>query len=177
AEIDRFAQAFDPEDGRAVAHHRGFGGVLARQDDPGVTTGAREQRAGQRALDALDATVERELAQNQVVAHALDAERAGARGQDAERNREVERRALLAGVSRREVDSNLAVRKVVARVFDRRLDPLLGLAHRALGQPHRLERWHAAGDVDLDFDREGIYAGKSAGQNAGWHARLRASAA
>jgi hypothetical protein len=62
--------------------------------------------------------------------HPLGAERDGAGGQDRERDRQVERRAFLAGVGWRKVDRYLAVGKFVAGIFDRRLGPLLGLAAR-----------------------------------------------
>jgi len=66
--------------------------------------------------------------------HPLGAERDGAGGQDRERDRQVERRVLLAGIGRRQVDRYLAVGKLVAGIFDGRLDPLLGLAYGALGE-------------------------------------------
>ena len=161
-EIDRVAQRFDAQHCRAVARDRGLGGVFARQDDAGVMFRARQQRTRQRAADSLDPAVEREFALDQVVAHPFGAERASVGGQDGERDRQVERRAFLAGVGRRKVDGYLAVRKLVAGILDRRLDPLLGLAHSALGEADGLELRHSARDVNLDFDREGIHPGKRA---------------
>jgi len=121
---------------------------------------AREQRARQRTADSLDPAIERKLALDQVIVHPLGAERNGAGGQDRERDRQVERRAFLAGVGRRKVDRYLAIGKLVAGIFDRRLNPFLRLAHSALCEADSRELRHSARDVNLDFDREGIHPGK-----------------
>ena len=94
-------------------------------------------------------------------------ERAGIGGQDSERHRQVERRTFLARIGRREVDRDFAIGKLVARIVDRRLDPLVGFAHRALGQADHPEARYAAADIDLDLDRKGIDPGKRAGKYAG----------
>jgi hypothetical protein len=160
--IDRVAQRFDSQHRRSVARDRRLCGIFERQDDAGVMFRAREQRARQRTADSLDPTIERKLALDQVIAHPLGAERAGVGGQDRERDRQVERRTLLASVGRRQVDRYLAIGKFVAGILDRRLDPFLGLAHGALGEADGPELRHSARDVNLDFDREGVHPGKRA---------------
>jgi hypothetical protein len=65
-------------------------------------------------------------------------------------------------VSAGKIDRYLAVGKFVAGILDRRLDPLLGLAHGALGEADGRELRHSTRDVNLDFDREGIHPGKRA---------------
>jgi hypothetical protein len=83
-------------------------------------------------------------------------------GQQPQRNRQVKRRTLLAGVRGSEIYRKPAIGKFVARVLDRGLDPIQGLLRGALGQTHGPEAWHAAGDIDFDFDRERVNPGERA---------------
>src|SRR5208282_6226400 len=102
-ELERIAQAVDRQNRDALAHHRSLGCVLARQYDAREFSMAREDRGRQRTLDPLDPAVERKLAEHQILAEQVGLERARG-GQQRERDRKVERRALLAGVGGREIN-------------------------------------------------------------------------
>jgi hypothetical protein len=56
----------------------------------------------------------------------------------------------------------LRLGKFVAGILDRRLEPLLGLAHGALGETNGPQLRYSTRDVNLDFDRKGIHPGKRA---------------
>src|SRR5208282_3302628 len=94
--LERVAEAADAAD-RGIADHRRLARVLLRQQYAGEFLFAREQRSRQRALDRLDASVEREFAQHQVVAQKVALEMAGRR-QDSQRDRQIEGRAFLARI-------------------------------------------------------------------------------
>jgi hypothetical protein len=120
-----------------------------------------------RSPDSFDPAVKRKFALDEVIAHPLGVERAGIGGQDGERDRQIEGRTFLARIGRRQVDGYFAVGKLVPGILDRRLDPLLCLSHRALGEADGLELRHSARDVNLDFDRKRIDPGKRARENTG----------
>jgi hypothetical protein len=74
------------------------------------------------------------------------------RGEDADGDREVEARSLLAHVRGREVDRDPLLRKLQARVQQGGADALARLADRPVGKPDQRERGQAAPDVHLDGD-------------------------
>ncbi len=123
---------------------------------PSNFDGSREQRSRQRTLDPLDTPVEREFAENQVAAQARAILEHVLRGENSERQRQIERRSFLARVGRREIDRHLARREIEAGIFQRRLDPIERLLDRALGQPDEPMRRHSGADVDFDFDRKRV---------------------
>ena len=98
-------------------------------------------------------------------------------GGDEERDRErqVERRADLAQVGRREVDRDPLLRELVARVDDRRPDALARLAHRLVGEADDRERGQPEPDVGLDPDPPGLDAVDGEGGDAGEHGQNAAS--
>ena len=165
-EFESLAQTFDPEYRRALTDDRRLRRILARQNHAAEFGRARQQRGRQCALDALDAPVKRQLAEHQVRAQACAILQHVLRGQDSQRQRKIECRALLARVGGREVDSHLAGWKFEARILERRLDPIERLFDRALGQPDQPMRRSAGADIDFDFDwkrvnpdqRTGYYA-------------------
>ena len=165
-EFESLAQALDSEHRRALADDRGLGGILARQHHARELRRAREQRGRQRTLDTLDAPVEREFAEHQVGAQARAILQHVLRGENSKRERKIERRAFLARVGGREVDSHLARREIEAGIFERRLDPIERLLDRALGQPDQAMRRHAGADVDFDFDRKRVNPNQRAGYYA-----------
>src|SRR5215472_4669762 len=91
--------------------------------------------------------------------------------QNSECHRQVERRALFAGISRGEIDSDLAVRELETGVANRRLHPVERFTHRAFGQADHAKTRSAAANIDLDFDREGVDAGEGAGHHTGKQSR------
>ena len=142
----------------AVANHARFAGVLARQHDAAVMVLAREQCAGQRAADSFHATVEREFAEDQMIADALVMRQLARRGEYRQRQRQVERRAFLAHVGWRKIDRQLLRGERISGIADRRLDAIQRLSNRALGQPdHPRLVGSARRDIDFDLDRQSIH--------------------
>ncbi len=75
------------------------------------------------------------------------------RRHQAERNRQVVMAAFLRQVRRGEVDRDPPRRQRKAGRDQRRADPLAGLRHRLVRQPHHIEGGNAGRDLDLDIDR------------------------
>ena len=75
--------------------------------------------------------------------------------EDRHRDRQVERRARLAQVRRREVDRDPARRVDEPGVAQRAADPLARLLERCVGQSDDREPGQPGRDVDLDPDRPG----------------------
>ena len=63
-ELERLAQALDPEHRRALADDGSLRRILARQYHPGELRRSRKQCRRQRALDPLDSAVERQFAED-----------------------------------------------------------------------------------------------------------------
>ena len=93
-------------------------------------------------------------------------------GEQRRGDREVEPRAGLAQVGRREVGGDPLQRELEAAVDERRPHALARLAHGGVGQADDRERGQAAMDVDLDPDRAGLDAVQREGAGA-WRARGR----
>ncbi len=93
------------------------------------------------------------------------------RGEDAERDRQVERRAGLAHVGRRQVDRDAMRRKLEAGVPDRAPDAVAALADARVGQPDHREAGQAERDVDFDVDGAGVDPEEGGGPEAGEHMR------
>ena len=131
-------------------HHTGFGQILARQDERLEPRGARRKRDGQRPSNRPNRTFEPQLAEHR------DPAQAGGRdllrgGEDADRDRQVECRAVLANVGRGKIHRNPLERERVARVGQRGVHALPALLHRAEREADRDERGEAVGDVGLDI--------------------------
>ena len=94
---------------------------------------------------------QRELADDRARLDRLRVQLSG-RDEQRDRERQVERRADLAQVGRREVDRDPPQRELVARVHHRRPDALARLAHRLVGEPDDGERGQPEPDVGLDPD-------------------------
>ncbi len=154
--LERLAQALDSEHRGPLADHRRLRRVLARQEHAVELARAGQQRGRQRAADSFDPAVEREFAEDQVGAQPSAILEHVLRGENSKRERKIERRALLAGVGRREVNRHLASRKLEPRIFERRLDPVERFLDRALRQPDQPMRRYPRSDVDLDFDRKRV---------------------
>jgi hypothetical protein len=119
------------------------------------------------ALDAPHPPVQPQLS------HVGDALRRGAplRGQlDCDRERQVQRRAVLPHLRRREIDDDPAVRELDAAVAEGRADPRRGLTNRGRRQADQLDAVGAGpGDVALDVDEAAVETVGQAGQHGGVH--------
>src|SRR4029077_21013993 len=93
--------------------------------------------------------VERELAEEGVRAQSRIRELA-ARSENRAREREVDRRAGLRQVVRRQAGGDSPAGKLEPRVSDRRVDALARLAHCRVGEPHDREPGKAGAEVALD---------------------------
>jgi hypothetical protein len=115
---------------RRVAHQRGFVGVIKRQDEgtcrAGFTTHREAHR--QRAADRAQLARQRQLAGELVAIQQLRGDLLG-RGQNAERDRQVEASGFLRQFGRGQVDGDAPAWHVEARVLQRRAHAVLGLAH------------------------------------------------
>jgi hypothetical protein len=91
------------------------------------------------------------------------------RGEDAQGDREIERRAGLPHISGRQVDGDAVRRKLEPRIPDRALDPIAALADARVGQPDQVEAGQAERDVDLDVHGPGVDPEESGRPEAGEH--------
>ena len=131
---------------------------------------ARAERNGQRATDRLDLAAQRELAAQRVAGGGLDWHLLG-RGQQPERDGEVEARAGLADVRGREVHRDALLRKLERRVENGRAHALARLANGAVRQSDERERAEPSADVHLNrhllggdpFESESGHTGEHAG--------------
>ncbi len=74
------------------------------------------------------------------------------RAQDAERHRQIETRAFLADVGRRQVDGDGFVRITEAGIEQRGLDALAALAHGRIGHADRDEIARVAAGIHVHLD-------------------------
>ena len=95
---------------RRVTHERCFGSRRRRKHER-APVGARRARHGQRTADRSQVAGERQFAREFIVGQLMRRDLAG-RGQDAERDRQIEASGFLAQVRRRQVDRHLARRKL-----------------------------------------------------------------
>ena len=131
---------------------------------------------GQGAPHGSDLAVERQLADDRDRADAPVAD--GARGgENAERDRQVERRALLPEIGRREIDRDPVRRKREARVADGRAHALAALAHGRVGEPHRREGRQARRDVHFDADERRLHTDQGRREHARQHGAIVRSSA
>ena len=144
-------------------------GVGARQQDArqGRRAGRPRQSAARRAWreSIRRATARRARTRSAMCAAFDDA----LRREDAERDRQIERRAGLADVGRRQVDGDAVRRKLEAGVADRAAHAIAALAHAGVGQADHRERRQAERHVHLHMDRAGFDAEerrRSAGRRA-----------
>ena len=91
------------------------------------------------------------------------------RGEQAERDRQIERRARLAHVGRRQVDGDAVRRKLEAGVPDRRAHAVAALAHGRVGQPDHREVGQPERHVHFDVHRIGVDAEDGGAAQAGEH--------
>ena len=152
-------------------HDGGLGGVLGRDDEGGGAAVPRADGEGEHAADGPEGGVERELSEERDLFEALARGLRGllAGGEDAERDGQVEVRAVLAEVGGREVERDASHRPRDADVLDRRLYADARLPDRAVRQPGDVEGLQAEAEVDLDVDGDGADAEDGGGACAGEH--------
>ena len=152
------------------ARQRRLGRRLGRADEARQPLAPRTLGDGDRARDGTNATVERELADAAVLEQPLGRELVRA-GEERERDREVEARALLAQRRRREVDRDpVAAGPRQHRVDDAAVHPVLGLLAGAVGEPDDRERGQVGRDeVRLDLDPARLEADDGGGEGAREH--------
>ena len=84
-------------------------------------------------------------------------------------------RPFLAHARRGEIHRDAPLGILESGVPHRRPDAILGLAHRAVGQPDGRRVRQARGDVDLDVDDDRVDAAEGAGADAREHDLARAN--
>ncbi len=129
--------------------------VFGGQDQALGRPAAGGHRHRQHPAHRLDASVEGELAHHHEAPRRLGPDQAGG-AEQADGHGQVEGGAVFFNVGGSQIDGDAARGEFVARVLDRRLDPILALLDRPLGQANGGELGQALGDVDLDLDRVGL---------------------
>ncbi len=158
----------EPADGR------GLRGVLGSDDEPAQPRLARRERGGERARHGARPAVEAQLGEEEPPLQPRGLHpRLG--GDDRHRDGQIERRALLAHVGRREVDDNPLEGEVEARVLDGGADALVALARGRLGKADSARRGEPGGEIDLDADDPHVDAVERAAVDAGVHEDLLGS--
>ena len=93
-----------------------------------------------------------------------------AAGQDAQRDRQIERGGLLGQIGRGQVDDDAVLRPLEAGVDHRPLDAVRAFLDRRLRQADENVLRQARGrDIDLDLDRQGVDADEREGFEFGEH--------
>ena len=94
--------------------------------------------------------------------------------QDTQRDRQVEQRAALADVGRRQIDRDPVRGEFEPRVADGAAHAIAAFTHGGVGQPDHRERRHAERHVDLDLHERGFDAEDDGGPQTGEHDRTGA---
>src|SRR5450759_1021606 len=150
AEADRGQQARSLEEGK-------FTYVLVRHDIGVRPVGSSETGdSRQNPMDGPQRSFERELTEEHVaVERGFELAR---RLEDADGHGEIEERAFLAKIGRREVHRDTVRRKVEAGISDGALDALASLLDSCVRESHDRKNRQAVGDVDLDLHGMGRQA-------------------
>ncbi len=82
------------------------------------------------------------------------------RGQDAERDRQIEAAGFLRQIGRREIDGDPARRKFELRILQRRANAIARFAHLGLRQTDQVHGRKPAGQMHLDGDSRRVDAGQ-----------------
>jgi len=141
-------------------HNRCLGGIGRGQNQIRNILLARQDGDGQHARHSTHAAVEAQFAHHKEAAHIVHAQRAVS-AEDADGNGQVETRALLFHVGRRQVDGDEGGRNQIAGVLDGRAHAVAALAHRGVRQADGVEDillHHCPAIVHLDIDEVGIDA-------------------
>ena len=147
---------------------RGLRGVADREQTSIQSRVTRPERHRQHAAHGADRSVQRELPHHEEARQAVGLDRTR-RGQEPQRDGQVEADALFPKVRRREVHGHALERKREAGVSDRGADALPTLTHRRIREPDRGERGQPLADIDLDADQGRVDAGEAGRDDPGQH--------
>ena len=128
----------------------------------------RSLREREHTADRSQPTVERELSDGRMLGQGVLRDLTG-RGQDRERDREVERRPLFSQRRGSEVDRDPSQRPLQLRRGDPASDAVLGLLARAVGEADDRESRHAVFQMRLDLDTAGLEADERVREGAREH--------
>ena len=126
------------------------------------------QGGRQHAADGADVAGQAKLADGPQAVQPGRRDRAG-RGEQPDRDRQVEAGAVLGQVGRGQGDGHAAVRPLIAGVAERRPDPVAGLEHGRAAEADHGHRGEATADVDLDPDRVSVQPDQGGGRQPGQH--------
>ena len=118
----------------------------------------------------MNRSVQRELAEKHQIRNVPPLDYA-LRGQDAERDRQIERRAHFAHIGRRQVHGDAMRGKLEAGIADGAPDAVAAFANARVGQADHLEAWHPERHVNLDVYGAGLDAKQRGGAQPGKHPR------
>ncbi len=150
---------------------------LVRADEPFEPGAAGALRHAEHAADASQAAVERKLAARRVLVEPL-ARYLSRRREQGQRDRQVEARALLLQLGRREVDGRFVPRPLESRRLDAAAHALFRLLTGAIDEADERERRNAALDVSFDLDPARLQADEGESDCACEHtSRLRGTSA
>lgn len=153
-ELDRLRERLHRVDIQPLRDRR-LAGVVNRDDDALFLLVQRPHRDRQDAMDRLELAIQRQLADHDVLGEVLPQDLAGG-GENADRHRQIESRTLLLDVRRCEIDRDFLVGIEEIGVADGGGDPLVGLAHRGVGQTNGHELRKRSRDICLNLNKIGI---------------------
>lgn len=139
--LDRMS-AFDERNGfpkilnrinRQASDHAGFGRVLDRDEQPGFAGGAGLHGDLQNAFDGANGAVQGEFADKHIFVEIV-ANHLICRGDDADRDRQIETRAFLANVGGREINCAAAQRRFEPGICQSGAHPVARFLHGRVGQ-------------------------------------------
>ena len=157
------AQQIGRRGDRDAARPGRLGPLRTRTDQPALGLG-RVQRGEQHAGRGLDARIEAELADRDIFGQGLGIEHPH-RDQHAERDRQIEMRALLGQIGGRQVDGDPLGRQRQPDRAERRAHPLAALAHRLVGQADQDEGGQPRSQLHLYLDRPRLEPEKGDGRD------------
>src|SRR4029450_5398626 len=128
----------------------------------------RGLRRDDRAAHRPDSPVERKLAERRMARETLGRQLAG-RGEDRERDREVEAASLLPKTGRGKVHGDPPERPLELGARDPGAHALLRLLASLVRESDDCERWDAALQMSLDLDRPGVQADEGMSRGACQH--------
>ena len=153
--------------------HGGLGGVGGRQHHAAAARRPGAQGDGQRAAHRPEIALETQLADDEIAVEPPGRELAAGE-QDAERDREIERRACLRAIRGREIARDALERERESRAGERGGHPLSAFLYGALRQTDRGERRQPVGEVNLHLDGVGVDPDDGCGSEMGQHERSQA---
>jgi hypothetical protein len=147
---EQFRQVIDSGDANRL-HGSGFAGVSGRHDQLAQVGIARERSGDrERAAHRHERAVERQLADEDAAENGFRRQKLGD-DEDADGNRQVERRSFLLHVRRREVYGEMALRQPVAAMAQRGTDARIRFARGGVRKSDQSEAG-LLGDASIDFD-------------------------